>query len=293
MKMTEINIQEAILLGGFIHRSQMIAVDSEAQGVLVAIECYKMDMTPIEFNRLYHMMSGKPTMRADAMLAQFLREGNQYQIVTIDTTKVHIRAARKGEALQDWQITIEDAIREELPFRSVKGGGLATGADGKPLWTDQWRKRPAAMLFARCVSNLVRKLAPHIVAGIYTPEEVMDFEDTRPAAAPAPAAVMPPLALVQAPVQAIEPTPTPAPAATPEPVPAPAPVAQAATEAAPLPPDPSTIVMPAEAGKAAGKKISELSPAQQEYFAMHGHKFPWWTGEMDSAVRTQMARSKV
>ena len=41
---------------------------------------------------------------------------------------------------------------------------------------DNWKNYPRAMLRARCVSEGIRSVFPGCVVGIYTPEEVQDFE---------------------------------------------------------------------------------------------------------------------
>jgi hypothetical protein len=51
--------------------------------------------------------------------------------------------------------------------------GVAIGKDNK--LKVNWQRFPRQMLTARCISEAVRLLAPQIVSGIYTPEEVQDF----------------------------------------------------------------------------------------------------------------------
>jgi len=50
---------------------------------------------------------------------------------------------------------------------------------------DNWRKFPRAMLRSRVVSEGIRTVFPGVVVGVYTPEEVADFDD-RPTPKPEP-----------------------------------------------------------------------------------------------------------
>jgi hypothetical protein len=43
---------------------------------------------------------------------------------------------------------------------------------------DNWRNYPRAMLRARCISEGIRAVYPGCVVGVYTPEEVQDFQPT-------------------------------------------------------------------------------------------------------------------
>jgi hypothetical protein len=67
-----------------------------------------------------------------------------------------------------------------------------------------WQRYPRQMLRARVVSEGVRAAMPGVVLGLYTPEEVQDF-DARPAPAAPPAPVID--------VEAAAPAPAPAPMA--------------------------------------------------------------------------------
>jgi hypothetical protein len=66
----------------------------------------------------------------------------------------------------DWEYTLDDAKRT----------GDACKGDG--TLKTMWAKRPEDMLWARLVSRSVRRLAPEICAGLYTPEEVADMHKT-------------------------------------------------------------------------------------------------------------------
>src|SRR6185295_3466560 len=109
--------------------------------------------------RDYHIIQGKPALKADAMLARFQQEGGVVNWVEYSDTKVsgefsHPKSSPKPVTIT-W--TIEQAKRI----------GIAN--------KDTWRNYPRAMMRARCISEGVRTVYPGIAVGIYTIEEVQDF----------------------------------------------------------------------------------------------------------------------
>ena len=96
-------------------------------------------------------------MKADAMLSSFQESGGKVKwIKRTDTEcKLWLSHPQGGELEVAW--TIERAQK--------------AGLGGK----DNWKKFPAQMLAARCVSEGVRALFPACLSGMYTPEEVSDF----------------------------------------------------------------------------------------------------------------------
>ena len=96
-------------------------------------------------------------MRADAMLAEFQRLGGRVQWKErTDSKVIAVFSHPQGEAEITW--TIEMA----------KSAGLTAN--------DTWRKYPRQMLTARAISEGIRTVLPAVVTGIYTPEEVADFD---------------------------------------------------------------------------------------------------------------------
>ena len=119
--------------------------------------CQSEGIHPIQAVKRFHIIKGRPSMRADAMLAEFQRLGGRVKwIERSDTKVVALFSHPQGEAEIPW--TIEMA----------KAAGLTAN--------DTWRKYPRQMLTARCISEGIRTVLPAVVTGIYTPEEVADFD---------------------------------------------------------------------------------------------------------------------
>jgi len=101
-------------------------------------------------------------MRADAMLAKFQMSGGRVEWQSRTDKEVTAVFSHNGNKLP-FTVRLEDFV----------ANGVATSRDGK--LKDNWRKFPRQMLTARVISEAVRLLAPEIVFGVYTPEEVADF----------------------------------------------------------------------------------------------------------------------
>jgi hypothetical protein len=114
----------------------------------------------------YHIIQGKASLKADAMLARFQQAGGKVEWHDHTDTKVSATFSHsQGGSLRiDWDLA------------RAKAAGLG----GK----DNWAKYPRQMLRARVISEGVRAVFPAVLQGMYTPEEVIDFT-TAPASAPA------------------------------------------------------------------------------------------------------------
>ena len=158
-------------MGEFIAASRMCGVTDPAQGAVVAMTCLAERKTPIQFDREYHIIEGRLSMRADMMLAKFRQLGGRVEWVRSDHEACVGRWSFENQTIE-LGYTLEDAKRAQL-YPPAKA-------------SSSWNKRPDAMLRARAISKAVRMLAPEVVAGVYTPEEVEDFEPA-PRRAPDPA----------------------------------------------------------------------------------------------------------
>jgi hypothetical protein len=165
-------------LGEAFQKSPIMGLTTPGDGVVVALTVLAMGITPFDFYRTFHIIEGRPSMRADAMTAEFRRRGGKVRWLQLgDSGTAEAEFEFEGQTLK-MQFTLDDARRL-----------LGKGRDGKDRIDKpdgNWQKDPGAMLRARLTSKAIRILAPEIVAGVYTPEEVQDFADDvtpKPAAA--------------------------------------------------------------------------------------------------------------
>lgn len=129
---------------------------TKEEGELLALACLCERKTIFDINREFHLMDGKLSMRADAMLAGFRRIGGKHRWLKTDDNEAELELTYDGHVTVS-RYTIEDAKRAGL----IKPKG-------------NWEKSPRSMLRARACSEGVRMVAPEVVAGYYTPEENED-----------------------------------------------------------------------------------------------------------------------
>lgn len=149
-------------MGKAFHQGGLAGCKSEGQGKAMALTCLCDNITPLQFVRTYHLMDGKPSMRADAMLAAFMAAGGKWKWIDQgDDGKKASAHVAFGDNDLEVSYTIDDAKRAGLIKEK-----------------SNWEKDPGSMLRARTISKAVRMVAPQIVAGVYTPEELVDFRST-------------------------------------------------------------------------------------------------------------------
>lgn len=112
---------------------------------------------PAKAAERYHIIQGRPAMKADAMLSCFQEAGGKVRWLRRAETECRLWLSHPqgGELEVCW--TIERAKKAGLTDKSI------------------WRQYPTQMLSARCVSEGVRAVFPACLCGMYTPEEVIDF----------------------------------------------------------------------------------------------------------------------
>ena len=112
--------------------------------------------------RDYHVIQGRPALKADAMMARFQAAGGKvnWEVYTDERVTGNFSHPNGGTLSVTW--TIEQA-------RSI---GLVKPGSG-------WQKFPRAMLRSRCISEGIRSVYPGSVTGFYSPEEVQDFEPVK------------------------------------------------------------------------------------------------------------------
>lgn len=106
----------------------------------------------------YHIIQGRPALKADAMLARFQQAGGKVEWKTYTDHNVTAMFSHPNGGSVEIAWTIEMAQRI----------GLAT--------KDSWKNYPRQMLRARVISEGIRTIYPGVIVGEYTIEEVQDFD---------------------------------------------------------------------------------------------------------------------
>ena len=154
-----IPINELQVMAQAACKSGLFQMPSPEAALTLMLLCQAEGLHPIQALRQYHIIKGRPAMRADAMQAAFQAAGGNISWVERNDKKcsAEFSHSQGGKILVEW--TIDMAAK--------------AGLTNNPTW----QKFPRAMLSARCVSEGVRAVYPAVVCGLYTPEEVQDFDE--------------------------------------------------------------------------------------------------------------------
>ena len=183
-----------------VHYSQMFNTKNEYEAAIIVAMCFQENISFMQFKRDFHFIMGNVSKKADAMLTSFQADGGKKKIIQADENKVIIDFEINGEKYQgvaDWE-----KLQNEPFTRATKDANGRFYAPNVPLANRLIKENYATpikrgqMLFARCVSDSLRRIYPKACGGYYTPEEVSDFanddkaEKTAENAAVIPAAVL-------------------------------------------------------------------------------------------------------
>ena len=147
----------------YVVKSRLFGVQNKDQAVALMLLAQAEGIHPMRAVQEYHIINGRPAMRADAMLARFLQAGGKVEWHKLTDTEASATFSHPqgGTATITWTLDM------------AKRAGLVKPNSG-------WSKFPRAMLRSRVVSEGVRTVFPGVATGIYTPEEVVDFEPAEP-----------------------------------------------------------------------------------------------------------------
>ena len=151
-------MQDIERMGTAIAKSELFGMKTPEQAIALMLIAQAEGMHPAIAARDYHVIQGRPALKADAMLARFQSAGGkvQWEIYTDEEVKATFSHNAGGTITLSWTLA------------QAKKIGLAT--------KDSWKNYPRAMLRARVISEGIRTVYPGCVVGVYTPEEVGDFE---------------------------------------------------------------------------------------------------------------------
>ena len=143
-------------------KSKMFGFKSPDEAMAIMLLCQAENLHPAIAMRDFHVIQGRPALKADAMLARFQQAGGsvKWEEYTDERVSGSFSHPNGGSVTVTWT------------FEMAKKIGLTA--------KDNWRNYARAMLRARCVSEGVRTVYPGCVVGVYTPEEVETFKTPSP-----------------------------------------------------------------------------------------------------------------
>jgi hypothetical protein len=156
-------IAEIHAMAEAVAKSKLFGMKTVDECMALMLIAHAEGLHPAIAARDYHIIQGRPTLKADAMLARFQTAGGTVKWGEYTDKKVvgTFSHPQGGSVTVEW--TMEMAVNAGLTKNPT------------------WKQYPRQMLRARTVSEGIRTVFPGVVVGCYTPEEI---EDTMPPTKP-------------------------------------------------------------------------------------------------------------
>ncbi len=183
-------------MGVLLAQSNLFGKRNPAEGFAIVGMCQQQRMSWMQFMQTFHLINGVVSKRTDAMLADLRRSGGRHKCVMRTPERAEAVFTNCDGDTYTSVVTWEECLAEPFVYIGKESDVIAALARGqKPPLKPKYSTPRARMqmLWARCVSDGVRVVAPECVQGCYTPEETEDFAAApaagcQPAAAPMPQA---------------------------------------------------------------------------------------------------------
>lgn len=140
-------------------------VENEQAAFTLMLLCQAEGLHPINAMRRYHIIKGRPSMRADAMQAEFQRQGGMVRWVESTNDACTATFFHPTHA-PDPGFTVSVRMADMVAAKVTESN-------------PNYAKWPRQMLRARVISEGVRAVLPGVVVGIYSDVEVEDMAAER------------------------------------------------------------------------------------------------------------------
>ena len=159
------SIDEATTLAKAAVASKLYAVGSPEAALMILLTGRDLGLTASQSFRAIYVVSGKPVVSSDAMVAAIRRSGlcASWRVVESTVERCTIETLRAGESEPEREtFTQDDAARAGLSRKDV------------------WRAYPRDMLRHRAAAGLARRVYPDVVLGCYAPGELEESQSSSP-----------------------------------------------------------------------------------------------------------------
>lgn len=158
------NLKEKLQVCQLLLRSGILPSHYKSEAAVLTAILYgkELGFSPIRALNSINIIQGKPVLSAEGLKALAIKEGAKIKTVEWDDKVCTLQCARSADWVETFTYSLEDARRQEL------------------LSKENWRKMPKQMLYARCVSILVRNMFTDVIAGLYSIEEMEDARQEIP-----------------------------------------------------------------------------------------------------------------
>jgi len=146
-----ISMGDSLVKTGFLP----VSVKTGAQAAAIILRGRELGLGPMESLTSINVIQGKPTISPQMMLALAYKRvpGFSAECISASDKEVIWEFKRPGSTRKQ-SFSMEDAAKLGLSGR------------------DNWKKQPKTMLNWRCIAAGMRLIAPDVVLGLYTPEEM-------------------------------------------------------------------------------------------------------------------------
>jgi len=158
-------LDEATTLARAAVASKLYAVSSPEAALMILLTGRDLGLTASQSFRAIYVVSGKPVVSSDAMVAAIRRSGlcTSWRVVESTVERCTIETLRAGESEPEREtFSLDDAKRAGLDRRDV------------------WRAYPRDMLRHRAAAGLARRVYPDVVLGCYAPGELEEQTSSSP-----------------------------------------------------------------------------------------------------------------
>ncbi len=155
-------MKDAIVLAKHMFESRMFSAYGTPQGVLSTVMVGReLGLPAMASLRSIHVIEGRHALSAALMVALVLKSGlaEYFEPISFDEQQATFETHRKGA---------RNPVRLQHTIAMAVTAGLT-----KP--NSNWLKIPGDMLLARAQSRLARLVFPDLLAGLYTPDELIEL----------------------------------------------------------------------------------------------------------------------
>lgn len=151
------NLQQKLQIAQILLRSGMLPSSYKSPDAVLTAILYgkELGFSPMRALNAIHVIQGRPSLAAEGLKALALSKGARLKTIAWNEQLCTLECSR-DEWVESFTYSIEDARRQEL------------------LGKDNWKRMPKQMLYARCVSTLIRNMYADVLCGVYSTEEMQD-----------------------------------------------------------------------------------------------------------------------
>lgn len=177
------NAQNLRILATDMFNSRMFkGIDTPAQAVAIIQMGNELGFPPVTALNIIKIIQGQMTVAARGLLALAQNKAG----VTWETLESSDKVCRMRFSRPKW-----GSMEISFTLDEARAAGLVRAGGG-------WDKYPQDMLFARCASRGIRRIAPDAISGLYATEEIQDAAPFQQGGRPAPSPIPAPDAVIDA-----------------------------------------------------------------------------------------------